>query len=652
MAVKFEPEKTLDAERLRRALQAANIPTLLMSLFQLTGDEKWLQPPYRPTRTRGLSFHDSGGLPSAIQAEIKDAAVDAVLAAASGVPPAVPAPASGVLVEMMSACMGEDVPDEYAAMVAEEMGFVSEAAMRSVDTADPESHTFEVIVVGAGISGLLAAVKLREAGIKCTVLEKSVDVGGTWLHNQYPGSGVDTPSYLYSFSFFRRAWSTHFAKAPEVISYLESMVDAFGLRACIRLGHEVTAATYDEESRTWTVRVRRENGEELVLTANAVITALGQLNVPKIPDIDGMSSFDGDVFHSAQWPRDLDVTGKRVAVIGTGASAMQIVPAIAGQVSSLTIFQRSPQWVAPNSDYFKPVGDDVHWLMEHVPYYEHWYRFRLSWQFNDKVHAALQIDPEWSHPERSINAVNDGHREFFTKYLQKELEGRDDLIAKALPTYPPFGKRMLLDNGWFAALNRANVELVTDGVRSIVPGGVVDETGTMREVDVIVLATGFEARRMLHPIEIRGRGAQCLRDVWGEDDARAYLGITTPGYPNLFFMYGPNTNLGHGGSYIFIAECQIRYIVNMLRKMIAKQVAAVECRRDVFDDYNRRVDDAHSKMIWAHRGMDTWYRNAAGRIVTNAPWRVVDYWTMTHEADLGDFVAETTGAPSGPAAHV
>jgi 4-hydroxyacetophenone monooxygenase len=272
-----------------------------------------------------------------------------------------------------------------------------------------------------------------------------------------------------------------------------------------------------------------------------------------------------------------------------------------------------------------------------VPFYREWYRFRLAWAFNDRIHASLQKDPDWPYPERSLNRVNDSHRRFFTSYLESQLEGRGDLIERALPTYPPFGKRMLLDNGWFAALKRSNVDLITSSVSALTRTGIVAADGTERPVDIVVFATGFQARRPIH-LDIRGRQGRSLAEVWGDDDARAYLGITTPGFPNLFFMYGPNTNLGHGGSFINLAEGQANYIADALCQMLNTGIVSIECRPEVCDEYNARLDAAHERMVWTHPGMDTWYRNAKGRVVTNMPWRVVDYWTMTRHADLGDFI--------------
>jgi 4-hydroxyacetophenone monooxygenase len=388
------------------------------------------------------------------------------------------------------------------------------------------------------------------------------------------------------------------------------------------------------------VSTRDREGRPVEYRAAVVISAVGQLNVPQIPAIEGADQFSGQMFHSAQWPEGVDVRGKRVAVIGAGASAMQIVPAIAGDVSELTVYQRSPQWVAPSSNYFESVSEKEHWLMNHVPFYWAWYRFRLAWTFNDKAHPSLQIDPNWPHPERSVNAINDGHRRYFERYLRDELDGRPDLIEKSLPTYPPFGKRMLLDNGWFRALRKPSVELVTNPIARISATGVVTTDGVDRPADIIVLATGFEARRMVGQYEVRGSAGQALRDVWGEDNAFAYLGMTVPGFPNFFLMYGPNSSMGHGGSYIQVAECQIRYIVDLICSMIEQGIASVDCREDVCTRYNQSVDAAHAKMVWSHRGMQTYYRNSQGRVVTNSPWRVVDYWRMTHEANLADFQCE------------
>jgi len=630
------PEAVPQRAVLADAMEHANLPSLVAVLYQLTGDRRYLADPYRPTRSRGMEDNDLGGFGPEVQAEIRAAAVDAVLAWASGRPPAVPAPTGDALLELIELAVGEPVPPEYEAMASEDMGFTVPKA----PTAPPSD--FRVVVIGAGVSGMLAAIRLAEAGIDHVVLEKNADVGGTWLENAYPGAGVDTPSHLYSYSFAPRRWSTHFGKRDEVLTYLRDVADAHDLREVIRFGTEVASAVYRDQR--WIVTTAA--GE--TLTADAVITAVGQLNRPKIPPLPGLDAFRGPLFHSARWPADLDVTGKRVAVVGTGASAMQIVPAIAERAGHVTVFQRSPQWAAPNDVYFSPIDDAASLLMEHVPFYRRWYRTRLSWNTGDRVHASLQKDPRWEHGDRSVNAVNDGHRRVFTRYVESELAGRADLVAKALPDYPPFGKRMLLDNGWYAALRRDDVDLVTAPVTAVTPTGVRAQDGTETAADVVVLCTGFEAQKPLWPLSITGRDGLTIADVWGPDDADAHLGITVSGFPNLFLTCGPGTVLGHGGSYITIAECQVRYIVEALVGMVENRLGAVEVLPEVHADYAARHDAAHAAMIWTHPGMRNWYRNPAGRVVCALPWRIVDYWGMTRHVDWNEFAVESRVSPRSP----
>jgi 4-hydroxyacetophenone monooxygenase len=618
------PERAVLAE----AMEHANLPTLVTVVHQLTGDRRWLAAPYRPTRSRGMEDNDSGGFPPAVQAEVRAAAVDAVLEWAAGRPPAIPAPTGGALLELIDLAVGEPVPQEYAAMTAEDMGF------RPVSPSKAPPSDFRVVVIGAGVSGMLAAIQLAEAGIEHVVLEKNDDVGGTWLENAYPGAGVDTASYLYSYSFAPRRWSTHFGKRNEVLAYLRDVADTHALRKVIRFGTEVASADYRDQR--WTVATTA--GE--IFEADAVITAVGQLNRPKVPALPGMDTFRGPLFHSARWPSDLDVAGKRVAIVGTGASAMQIVPAIAERAAHVTVFQRSPQWAAHNAVYFSPIDDAASLLMEHVPFYRRWYRTRLSWNTGDRVHAALQVDPAWEHPERSVNAMNDAHRRVFTRYVEDELAGRDDLLASALPDYPPFGKRMLLDNGWYAAIRRDDVDLVTAPVAAVTPTGVRANDGTEVPVDVVVLCTGFETHKLLWPLSIYGRDGRTIAEAWGPDDADAHLGITVSGFPNLFLTCGPGTVLGHGGSYITIAECQVRYIVEAIVAMVTEGLGAVEVLPEVHADYVARYDAAHAAMIWTHPGMRNWYRNAAGRVVCALPWRIVDYWTMTRHVDWAEYAVE------------
>lgn len=630
----------MDEGTLADAIEVANIPTLLMVLVQLTGDRRWMQDPYRPTRVGGMGDNDSGGLAEALQAEVRDAALEAITAWRDGAPVAIPGPSPELLVEMLSWAMGESVPVEYGAMTGAQLGLEDDPVGFDV----PEG--FEVLIIGAGVSGMCAAVTLQRAGVPFRIVEKHDTVGGVWLENRYPGAGVDTPNHLYSYSFAPYDWSQYFALRDELHEYLEHVAEQFGLRSHIQFGTEVRSATYDQDAQQWIVDVQHTDGGTETLRANVLLSSVGIFNPLKMPDIPGLDQFAGPSFHTAQWPADLDLTGMRVAIIGNGASAMQIGPEIQPDVASLTIFQRSPQWAAPFEQFRKAVPEPLRFLLREVPLYRAWYRVRLGWTFNDRVHPSLQKDPAWAHPERSLNAINDAHREYFTRHIKSEIGDRTDLLDRIVPTYPPFGKRMLMDNGWYRMLTNDNVELVTDSVASIGTDRVITEDGREFPADVLVLATGFDVLRFISTYEITGRSGRTLRETWDDDDARAYLGLAVPDFPNFFMLYGPNTQPGHGGSLIFVIEMQLRFIMDLMRQMFAGDIGAVECRQDVHDAYNDMIDRAHDNMVWTHTGMETYYRNARGRVVVNMPNRNVDMFERTRHADLEDFLLEPRHVPS------
>ncbi|WP_202033241.1 NAD(P)/FAD-dependent oxidoreductase [Nocardioides sp. WS12] len=631
-----------DRDRLAAALEEANIPTLLLVLTHLTGDAKWLEEPYRPQRGPVLDDNDSGSLPDEVQAEIRAAALATILDAESGLIAEKPLTPTEVT-RMLEIALVEEIPAEYGDLLAEELGVLS----RDIDVPHPLPPGFEALIIGAGLSGIALAIKLKGAGVPFTIIEKNDEIGGTWFENVYPGCGVDTPSHLYSFSFEPNGeWTRFFAKRPEVHQYLARLVDTYGIREHIVFGHEVKRAAFDPETTTWQLDVVDAEGRETSYSAPVLATGVGMVNRPSIPNIAGADSFAGPIMHTAEWDPTVEYAGETVAVIGTGASAMQLVPSIAGVAKKVVVFQRSKQWAVPHPNYHRDVPTGVLHLMERLPLYTRWYRLRAFWNFSDRLHSSLRIDPEWTKPELSINDQNERHRIYLTKYIKEQLGDRTDLHDACIPEYPPYGKRPLLDNGWFRTVQRDDVDLVTTDVERIVPEGVVTKDGTLHEADIVVWATGFKALQFLWPMEIHGVSGKSLAEQWGDHDARAYLGVTVPDFPNMFILNGPNTNAGHGGSAILSCEFQVRYIMQAVARLASGEAASLEVDEDVFWAYNHELDAELDQCIWSHPGMTTWYRNEAGRIVVSSPWTYLDSWNRMRELDLADY-HETTANPRG-----
>jgi len=633
-----EPFATPD-EEIARALLDVSIPTLMLSLVHMSGDPELIRGRLRPA---GLFLNEvQGYMSEEDKAEVRRLALGVIGDYRDrGCPE--PEPVSPELLhEMMNWLVCEDVPDEYVPMLMEEMELDGTDA-RTVEVAADEAAraAFPVVVIGCGESGLLAGIRLKEAGIPFTILEKNAGVGGTWWENTYPGARVDVGNHFYCYSFEPSdQWTEYFAQQPELQAYFESVMHKHGITPHIRFETEVTGASWDEESATWTVRARRADGSEETLVARAVISAVGQLNRPHVPAIGGQDTFAGPAFHSARWDHSVDLTGRRVAMIGAGASGFQIAPAIAGDVAQLTVFQRTAQWMFPNPNYHEKVGPGVRWALRHLPFYGRWYRFLILWPGCDKGLAAARVDPDYPDQQRAVSEHNEATRQIFTDWILSQIGDDPELAAKVVPDYPATGKRTLQDNGsWLRTLTRDNVELVRTGIDHIEPDAVVSEDGTRYPADVLIYATGFLATRVLWPMEIIGRGGVDLRAMWGERPA-AYLGITIPRFPNFFCMYGPGTNLAHGGSLIFHSECQMRYILQCIETLVDRGQRSMEPRQDRYDDWHERSQRELAGLVWAQPSVKhSFFKNSEGEIHVLSPWRLVDYWRWTKELEPADYV--------------
>lgn len=622
-------------------LAALDPVPLLLVYTHLSGDESLLDR-FRPHIKGAWSFEAE--VPEDLQAELRARITATFHDYARHRRPLPPAPDAEMLQRMCDVAVGQAVPPEYLPMVLEELNFGTGDA-KSVAWRKPVPAAvmdrYHVLVIGAGYSGLAMAIKLKEAGIPFTVIEKNDDVGGTWYENSYPGVAVDTPNHFYSYSFRTSSdWDHYFAQGPEIIEYIRTVYREADLADHMRFEQEVVRAAWNEADQRWAVTIRDKDGSEYELKVNALISGTGLLNRPSIPDIPGLDDFQGPKFHSSRWDHSIDLTGKTVVQIGTGASGMQLGPKVAEIAKHLTIFQRSPHWARHNPLLYAEVSDGLKWGLEHVPFYTKWWRFQLLYATSDGMLPHLRKDPNWPEPETSLNAFNKGIREQLIAHMREQLKGDEELLAKVTPSFPPYGKRMLRDSNWFSALTRDNVELVTGSVQNVTATGVVDKDGIEHPAEVLILATGFKAQAPLYPMDIIGTQGS-LRDKWGDDDPRAHLGITVPGFPNLFILYGPGTNGGHGGSAVFNSECQVRYTMLALRELIEREASSLEVRREPFETYQAEFDAEHEQLVWTHPGVNNWYKNKAGRVVTNNPWRLSRYRNMTATFDTDEYEIKT-----------
>ena len=628
-------------EQIAAALRDVSIPTLLMSCVHMTDNDavrrSIIEGPLRPL---GLFLNEVQGYMSE---EDKDKARALALSIIGdyrdrGCPE--PKPVDPVMLkQMMDWIAVAEVPDEYVPMMLEEMELDGNDARDDDLKSSPAARAdFPVIVIGCGESGLLAAIRLQQAGIPYTVIEKNAGVGGTWWENSYPGARVDVGNHFYCYSFEPSDhWTEYFARQPELQSYFSDVMHRHGVQQRVRFSTEVVSAVWEDDA--WTVTVRNANGYNETLRARALISAVGQLNAPYIPDIPGADSFTGPAFHTARWDHSTDLTGKNVVMIGAGASGFQVAPAIADTVGRLTIFQRTAQWMFPNPNYHEAVGPGVRWALKHLPFYGRWYRFLIFWPGCDSGLAAAKVDPDWPDQQSAVSAANDMARMMFTEWITSQCGGDEELIAKVVPDYPATGKRTLQDNGsWLATLRRDNVDLVRCGIDRIEAGAVVDNDGVRHPAEVLLYATGFRVNDFLSSLHVTGRDGVDLHEIW-ETRPAAYLGITIPGFPNFFCMYGPGTNLASGGSLIFHSECQMRYIMSALDLLIASGKAALEPRAEVCDNWYERTQAEMTTMVWSQASIaHSFYKNADGVVNSLSPWRLVDYWAWTRTVDPADFV--------------
>ncbi len=622
---------------IRRALDGANLNALRVALYQSTGDPKFVemaveQSPLNSgsSSTTVLSAHDRDAMIKLAMKYLGEALT----------PPSTPS-ASDIrwLVEMYA---GRPITDDELALSAEQLAFTSAIEEFGRQNAAVHADTlanFHVLVIGAGFGGIVSAIYLAQLGVPFSIVDRQEGIGGTWLANRYPDVRVDISSRWYQYTFAQDyAWRHSFATGAEVRDYIEHVAAKYGVADRVQTGVEVKSAVWDETGRFWNVGCVR-NGEPYSVRANVIVSAAGLFNRPLMPNIPGLDEFKGPKFHTTDWPANLDIAGKRIAVIGTGSTGSQLVPKIAKTAGRVTVFQRSANWVQPAAGYHDEVPEEAQWLLDTVPYYRNWLNFSFHWHSAQDKRGLLQVDRDWRENGGAISARNDRLRAHLIVFIRESLRGDEDLIAKCIPTHAPWTRRMVKDNGWYEALLRPNVELIACNVDHIEPHAVVAGDGARHEIDIIVLSTGFKTEDYLWPVDYVGRDGVKISEAWEKDGARAFLGLTTPGFPNLFMLYGPNSQCPSGAMTKWL-EVWGRYAAQAVATMVRGGATSVEVSQRKFDDYNAEIDEAARALIWESAGKSSYYVNRFGRTSVNMPLPMEEYYKRVGRFNPSDYVIE------------
>jgi len=620
-------QPTIDPTFIRRAVGLADLNAVRVSLYQQTGDP------------------EIAALPVAAQLDAagRDLLVNKAVAWLSAhADPTMPAePPETELRRLMDMATGEQMGDLEFEARRELPAFKAFPWTAEWSDGRPDlPEGFQVAIIGSGFSGLAMAVQLELLGIPYVVLERRPEPGGTWSINRYPDIRVDTISITYEFSFEKKhPWSEYFGRGPEVREYLEHISKKFGVFEHTRFERELRTARFDEARDLWVLELQTPEGVETI-EANAIVNAVGTFANPNFPHFDGQDTFEGEILHPARWPADFDATGRRVAIIGNGSTGVQLLAPIAEDAEQVFVFQRTPQWISPRDKYGAPVEPEVRWLVDNFPGYWNWWRYMaIAALFG--THGYLVPDEDWKAKGGHFNPMNDKLRADLTAYITSQTGGRQELIDRLIPDYAPFSRRPVVDNGWYRALTRDNVELVTDAIARLTPSGVETVDGTAREVDTIITATGFQVVKYLWPAQYTGTGGVDLHDLWSVDGPRAYLGMMVPRFPNMFMIYGPNSQPLSGGTglpvwYVLWAAYSARCIVHMLELGRSR----VEVKQEAFERYNAALDEAASRLLLLQEegapDKNYYVNSEHGRLQVSAPWYGPEYHRMCTHVDWND----------------
>jgi 4-hydroxyacetophenone monooxygenase len=630
------PTQLADDAILRQHIGGADIPTLLITTAHLTSDYALLKDEWRPEIEFGAAV---SGMSAETEAEVRELCLKRLGHFRDSGAPLPPTPTFDEVHRISTWVMGTPI-EPFVPLVYEEVvvdDFDQRRPTWHKDDLAPERE-FSVAIIGAGESGLLTALRLQQAGVPFTIYEKNAEVGGTWYENNYPGCRVDCNSFFYSFACARGDWPDYYAKSTDVLDYLKSFALEHGLYEHIQLNTEVTSCRWQDDGDHWELTVSSPEGER-VHRSELLVSAVGQLNRPSLPDIPGQERFEGPSFHTARWDHSVDTDGKCVGVIGTGATALQVIPQLAENAAHVKIFARTTPWLLPTPLLHEKVSSDTTWLLQNLPLYSLWYRVTLAIPGAFGMLDGVIVDPAYPPTEKAVSAVNEAVRATLTAWLEDQFADRPELREFVIPDSPVGGKRIVRDNGaWIETLKKKNVEIIKQRIEEVTSKGLACADGSEHECDVIVYGTGFRAAEFLMPMEVKGRHGADLHELWDTDDARAFLGSTVPQFPNLFMMYGPNTNqVVHGGSAVLWSEFAVTYTLDAVRLLLSSGAGALEVTERAYTRYNERVDAASLHRAWGFSKVSSWYKNSKGRVSQNYPFSSAELWQRTNKVALTDY---------------
>ncbi|MER2534066.1 MAG: NAD(P)/FAD-dependent oxidoreductase [Rhizobiaceae bacterium] len=624
-----------DPAFIRRAIDGADLNALRLALLQLTGDEAFaaMRVEMRPRRGGALA---SAAVAEEFVPELKRRAFELLSGATLPQPRARFSP--GELRRLMEIFSGAPMPgDQEFALSCEELALDDIPRDVTWQARPACADAIHVVIVGGGLSGVCMGAQLGRLGLRYTIVERLDGVGGTWLRNTYPDVRVDTDCYNYQFKFEKNyPWKEHYPTQGEVLRYVRHVAKRHGVLPHIRFRTEMERAVWDEPAAKWRLTLRDADETAATIDADFVVSGAGLFGQESLPAIPGIERFRGRILHTSGWDEVYALDGRDIALIGNGSSGVQLMPTLARKAKSLTVFQRTPQWIGPIENLRKTFTPEERWLVDTMPFYWNWCSYAAYRSFT-YLQFLQEHDEGWKAAGGRINEGNDRLRAFLIGYMKDRLGDRTDLLEKSIPPFPPLSRRLVVDNGWYDALLRDNVELVTEGIDCFDETGIVDGGGKRRDFDLVVLGTGFKVDRYLAPADYVGRDGVTLAQAWGKDGPRSYLGMAMPGFPNFFMLYGPGSQARAGGLPSWI-EIWTRYVADKIVRAIERGARSIDLRREAFDAYNASVDARAGELLWETDGKGGYYVTKEGRSIVNQPWRNYEYHAAILASGLDDYI--------------